>query len=210
MRSRLGARQGSAPATEAQRGSEKEHRRRCGFRDDSDSDSIEQDAAGVATGDSGQWSKLQSGRVLKRGKLPVEDSPTEVVGDSAGVSECLIQAISQPVEEANSRRRRPRDSGLGGIVGVGKGDCVERAGSGGEGLCESPMEVEHLGTVECRAGDEAIADGVAHLHVGSADNPGRKGGLAGIDVHIGGRIGGLKTSVDDELGVGGMDRSESD
>ena len=72
------------------------------------------------------------------------------------------------------------------------------------------MEVEHLGALECRAGDEAIADGVAHLHVGRADNPGRKGVLAGIDVHIGGRIRGLKTSVDDELSVGGMDRGEFD
>ena len=100
-----------------------------------------------------------------------------------------------------------RRSGLGGVVGVGKGDCVERAGSGGEGLCESPMEVEHLGALECRAGDEAVADGVAQLHVVKADNPGSNGVLAGIDPDVGGRIRGLKTSVDDELSVGGMDRS---
>ena len=95
----------------------------------SDLDRIEQDAAGVATWDSGQWSKLQTGRVRNRGKLPLEHSPMEVIGDSAGVSECLIQTISQTVIEANSRRRRPRRSGLGGVVRVGKGDCVERAGS---------------------------------------------------------------------------------
>jgi hypothetical protein len=46
------------------------------------------------------------------------------------VSECLDQAISRSVEEANSRRRQRRRSGFGGVVGVGKGDCVERAGSG--------------------------------------------------------------------------------
>jgi hypothetical protein len=43
-----------------------------------------------------------------------------------------------------------------------------------------------------------------------ADNPGSKGVLAGIDPDVVGRIRGLKTSVDDKLSVGGMDRSESD
>jgi hypothetical protein len=72
------------------------------------------------------------------------------------------------------------------------------------------MEVEKLRALECRADDEAVADGVAQLHVVIADNPGSKGVLAGIDPDVVGRIRGLKTSVDDKLSVGGMDRSESD
>ena len=64
--------------------------------------------------------------------------------------------------------------------------------------------------IECRAGDEAVQSGLAHLHAVQADDPGSNGVLAGINMPKGGRSRGLKTSVDDELGVGGMDRSESD
>ena len=40
-----------------------------------------------------------------------------------------------------------------------------------------------------------------------ADDPGSNGVLAGTDMDKGGRVRGLKTYVDDELGVDGMDRS---
>ena len=68
-------------------------------------------------------------------------------------------------------------------------------------------QVESLCALECRADEEAVADGVAHLHAVQADDPGSNRLLAGTDPNIGRRIRGLKTSVGDNLSVGGMDRS---